>query len=369
MRLCLIYSSALHYREAIFRLMDCEFQCDFVFGDSQHGIRQMDTSVLSGHVTVVHACEWHGWNWQPKVVRQLCGDYDAYILLGDTRGLATWTFAILARIFRPRRRVFFWSHGWYGKETLLECWVKKVFYRLPSGGTFLYGEYARRLMVAEGFRPDRLFVIHNSLDYDRQCALRSQLMWSSAYFHYFGNRNPNLVFVGRLTPVKRLDLLLQAVSLCRENGLDLNLTLIGDGEQEAALRRQAAELGVEKRVWFHGACYDEAVNARLISEADLCVSPGNVGLTAIHCMTYGTPVITHDDFAHQMPEFEAIREGLTGTFFQAGNARSLANAIRRWLLIHADQRTKVRWDCYEEIAARWTPQHQIEVLKQALCVG
>ena len=68
-------------------------------------------------------------------------------------------------------------------------------------------------------------------------------------------------------------------------------------------------------------------------------------------------------------EFEAIREGLTGTFFQAGNARSLANAIQRWLLIHADQRTKVRWDCYAEIAARWTPQHQIEVLKQALGVG
>ena len=99
MRLCLIYSSALHYREAIFRLMDCEFQCDFVFGDSQHGIRQMDTSVLSGHVTVVHACEWHGWNWQPKVVRQLCGDYDAYILLGDTRGLAFAGFKL--GIVRP----------------------------------------------------------------------------------------------------------------------------------------------------------------------------------------------------------------------------------------------------------------------------
>ena len=283
--------------------------------------------------------------------------------------MATWTFALLARIFRPRRHVFFWSHGWYGKETALERWVKRIFYRLPSGGTFLYGEYARRLMVADGFCPDRLFVIYNSLDYARQCALRPQPQQPTAYFHHFGNPNPNLVFVGRLTSVKRLDLLLQALAFCRADGFDLNLTLIGDGEQEAALRRQATELSVEDRVWFHGACYDEAVNARLISEADLCVSPGNVGLTAIHSMTYGTPVITHDDFPHQMPEFEAIRDGVTGTFFHAGDARSLADAIRRWLSFHADRREQVRQDCYDEIAARWTPQHQLEVLKSALGAG
>ena len=366
MKLCLIYSSALHYRESIFRLMDREFTCDFVFGDTQHGIRQMDTSVLRGRVTVVHALEWHGWNWQPKVVRQLRGDYDAYILLGDTRGLATWTFALLARLFRPRRRVFFWTHGWYGKETRLERWVKKVFYRLPSGGTFLYGDYARRLMVAEGFRPDRLFVIHNSLDHERQTALRRTLPPPGIYAAHFGNACPNLVFVGRLTPVKRLGLLLEAVSLCRRDGLDLNLTLIGDGEQEDTLRQQAGQLGLARTTWFRGACYDEAVNARLLAEADLCVSPGNVGLTAIHSMTYGTPVITHDDFSRQMPEFEAIRDGQTGTFFHDGDARSLADAVRRWLSRNAGRREAVRQACYREIDDSWTPQFQIDVIKRAL---
>ncbi|MCR4920739.1 MAG: glycosyltransferase [Bacteroidaceae bacterium] len=366
MRVCLIYSSALHYREGIFRLLDSEMQCDYVFGDSQHGIRQMDTSLLRGNVTIVHALEWRGWNWQPRVVAKLWGGYDAYILLGDTRGLATWLFGLLARIVCPRKRVFFWSHGWYGKESSLERMVKRLFYRLPSGGTFLYGDYARRLMLAEGFCPDRLFVIHNSLDYDRQVALRPQQQGEKEYFQHFGNRCPNLVFVGRLTPVKRLDLLLEAVAICRKDELDLNLTLIGDGEQEEALRRQAAELGLEKATWFYGACYDEAVNARLIAEADLCVSPGNVGLTAIHSMTYGTPVITHDDFPHQMPEFEAIREGVTGGFFHAGDVHSLASAIQTWLAKHGGQRDEVRQACYREIDAGWTPQFQMNVIRKAL---
>lgn len=71
---------------------------------------------------------------------------------------------------------------------------------------------------------------------------------------------------------------------------------------------------VDKNVWFYGSCYDEQTNAELIYNADMCVAPGNVGLTAIHAMTFGCPVITHSDFKWQMPEFEAIHPGKTGDF-------------------------------------------------------
>ena len=43
---------------------------------------------------------------------------------------------------------------------------------------------------------------------------------------------------------------------------------------------------------FQGAVFDES-NSELIYHSDLCVSPGNVGLTAIHSLTYGVPVATH----------------------------------------------------------------------------
>ena len=56
----------------------------------------------------------------------------------------------------------------------------------------------------------------------------------------------------------------------------------------------------------------------------MCVSPGNVGLTAIHSLTYGTPVLTHDDFNFQMPEAEAIKENISGIFFRINNANDLS---------------------------------------------
>ena len=44
------------------------------------------------------------------------------------------------------------------------------------------------------------------------------------------------------------------------------------------------------------------------------VSPGNVGLTAIHSLSYGTPVLTHNNFNNQMPEVESIQPGFNGYF-------------------------------------------------------
>lgn len=80
------------------------------------------------------------------------------------------------------------------------------------------------------------------------------------------------------------------------------------------LQQQVKSYNLANNIWFYGACYDEIKNAALIYNADLCVSPGNVGLTAMHSMVFGTPVITHNDFKWQMPEFEAIEPGKTGDF-------------------------------------------------------
>ena len=264
------------------------------------------------------------------------------------------------------KRLYFWTHGWYGKESLIDKWVKKCFFHLAGGGVFLYGNYARELMIKEGFDGNMLYVIHNSLAYDRQLAIRQNLCENEIYHSYFNNDNKNLIFVGRLTKVKKLDMIIKAMKLLKEQGKELNLVLIGDGAIREDLQTLAQELGLIDNVWFYGACYDEQQLGNLIYNADLCVSPGNVGLTAMHVMVYGTPVITHNDFSHQMPEFEAIHDGETGTFFQRDDIQSLADGICRWVETKGSEREQVRQACFREIDSQWTPQFQIEVLKKHL---
>lgn len=367
MRLCIIYNFAQHYRTNIFTLIEKEFDCDWVFGDAMGDVRKMDYSLLHGNVMETHTKRLlGGWYWQPKVVLRLFRGYDHYILLGETRALSTWVFCILARILKPRKKVYFWSHAWYGKETRVEKMVKKILFHLPNGGIFCYGNYARSLMIDEGFDSKKLFTIHNSLAYDKQISIRKELKASVVYEEHFGNKNNNLYFVGRLTPVKKLDQILRAMDISRNRGVKYNLTLIGGGDKINELKALTTELALESQVWFYGPCYDENELSSLIYNADLCVAPGNIGLTAMHSMVFGTPCITHNDFPYQMPEFEAIKEGVTGTFFKRDDVEDLANKIDDWFRAKGAERETVRNACMREIDSEWNPYYQIEVLKKNL---
>ena len=119
-------------------------------------------------------------------------------------------------------------------------------------------------------------------------------------------------------------------------------------------------------MWFYGSSYDETTNAQLIYNADLCVAPGNVGLTAMHSMVFGCPVISHNDFPHQMPEFEAIKKGITGDFFNYGDTVSLSKTISEWFKKHKNDRDKVRKDCYNVIDKEWNPYFQMEIFKKTI---
>lgn len=365
-KLCLIYNFAPRYREGIFRLIDREYDCDWYFGDNATDIKGLDLSVL-GHVEIlqnriVGRAPWYFQKGVLRLVRKK--EYSTYFMLGDVYCLSTWFLAIVLKCFYPRKRVYFWSHGWYGKEGVVKKWLKKMFFKLVDG-TFLYGNYAKNLMLKEGFLADRLFVIHNSLDYEQQLRLRGELRETGIFQKHFGNDCKNLIFIGRLTVVKRLDLLIEALRMLNDGGTRYNLTLIGDGVQKERLRELVARYNLEGNVWFYGACYDDKVNAELIYNADLCVSPGNVGLTAMHVMVFGTPVATHDNFPYQMPEFEAIHEGETGTFFKYNDVGSIVDKIDLWFSSCRD-REKVRQACFCEIDRYWTPQYQMEVIKEHL---
>jgi glycosyltransferase involved in cell wall biosynthesis len=114
-----------------------------------------------------------------------------------------------------------------------------------------------------------------------------------------------------------------------------------------------------------GACHNEQVLGSLFLSATVTVSPGKIGLTAMHSLAYGVPVITHDDPARQGPEWEAIIAGRTGEFFRRNDPRDLADVIRRWTLAPVPS-ASVRDACYEVIETRYNPQAQAEAINRAV---
>jgi len=279
--------------------------------------------------------------------------------------LSTWIGALLARM--RGKRVLMWSHGFLKPESGPKGFLRRTFYRLAHC-MLLYGHRGQRIMADYGFPLRGLRVIFNSLDYEQQRRVRDstpkgaiEAERATVFLH---SAAPVVFFVGRLTQRKRLDLLVGALERLHQDGRQVNLLLIGGGPAEQELRALVAAAGLADWTVFKGPCYEESTLGRYILLGDICVSPGEVGLTAIHSMAYGRPVITHDDFDHQGPEFEAIVPNETGDFFAAGDVQSLAAAIWKWAYERRFMTAELA--CIRMVEQRYNPNTQVTLINQAV---
>lgn len=364
-KVCAIFNYAPHYRESIYLLMEKELNAYFYFGDMlKTNIKKADYSIFKNKVVEVNNIFLPGpLYYQKGVLRLLFKKYDKYIITGETYSISTFIFLLLAKVIG--KDVYLWGHGCRGNEAAINMFIKKISSYLYTG-FFLYGNYAKELLIEKGFNKDKLHIIYNSLDYDAQLSYRKKMKSSNIYHEHFGNDNKTIYFIGRLNLSKKLDMLIDALALLIERGKHYNLVLIGGGDSAEFLKEYALQKGIDN-IWFYGECYDEGSLSNLIYNADLCVSPGNVGLTAIHSLVYGTPVITHNNFMKQGPEFEAIVDNKTGLFFIHNDVLSLAEKIEEWFDIMKDSsREEISNRCYEVIDQKYNPHRQIEILKRGM---
>ncbi len=310
--------------------------------------------------------------WQGDLMKLAArGDYDAYIFLGSPYFISTWLAVLLARL--RGKKIYYWMHGVYKDHITTVDRVKLFgFYKLAHG-FFLYGNRAAGILRKYKVKPaENIHVIYNSLDYEKGLAIRTSFnAQATASFRakYFTNTQiPVVIFIGRLNQVKRIDMLIQAQSILKDrSGSDFfNLLVIGDGDQRAALESQARSSGLQQAAVFLGAIYDETENGYLLSSADLCVTPGEVGLTAIHALSYGTPVISHNNLNVQMPEVEAIKSGLTGELFDYNSVENLVQVIADWFKRYPAKDGRVMEQCYRVIDTHFNPQYQSAVLNSVL---
>lgn len=356
-----------HYRAPVLRALAASQRYRFSFwgslnavegiepfvGDEQVTIRPLKTKVIGGRFHV------------SGIGRGLFEERpDVLILLGNPNIAQTWTAAIVARAMG--KKVLFWAHGWLKPEGRMKAFVRNLYFGLGHG-VLVYGDRAKVLAASTGFDPRKVFPIYNSLDWDVAEPLFRALEKSSTsalrQAAGFPQDRPVLICTARLTPLCRFDLLLEAMAILQAKGTATTLILVGDGPERASLEARAEELALDVR--FLGALYDEAKLSRLIYLADMTVSPGKVGLTAMHSLTYGTPVVTHSDLDQQMPEVEAVVEGETGAFFERDNEVDLAQAIER-MLADPRPRTTIRQRCRQAMVARYTPAAQRTLIENAL---
>lgn len=363
--IAVVYTHFPHYRLAVFEALSQSAGYRFKFYYDPRGIEQ---TISSGAPQTNHffttVRSFRGLMWQSDVIGlALSRDLNGFVFLGNPYILSTWIAAILAR-FRGKS-VFFWTHGWLRRETGIKSKLRHAFYRIGHG-LMLYGNRALEIGREEGFAPERLHVIGNSLDYERQKQAREEVFANELSTYQLRDKiceKPFFLIVSRLVSSAGINLAIEALECIKQ---DCALIVVGSGPEREKLQAMAVSLGVDVR--FTGAIYDEDRLARLFVMTTAVIAPGKVGLLAMHALAYGASVITHDDLDRQMPEVEAIIPDVTGAFFKYGDVIGLAHQMVRFLENNRDltslevRRTKA----IKTIEEGYTPMSQVNRIISAL---
>lgn len=141
-------------------------------------------------------------------------------------------------------------------------------------------------------------------------------------------KGKNLLFLGRISPVKNLESLILALPAVIKNHPGVKLRIVGPSEQDylKKLLVLIKELRVEKSVEFLPAVYDLDKKIDLIDSSEIFILPSKreaMPQSLIEVMSRGKIVIASNNKGSS----EIISDGKTGFLFQISDSKQLADKI------------------------------------------
>lgn len=216
-------------------------------------------------------------------------------------------------------------HGWTGKGSLSRLsvyeWLdRKSLKRLDS-----IVAVSQAMVSRTGLKGDRVKVVSNGI-----AALEPD---NIAGKHIdedivrFCRKGTTIGAIGRLSPEKGFDLLIQALKTLTEKFSDIRLVIVGEGGERKNLEALASELGLEERVLLPG--YRDRAYRLMPYFKVFAISSHTEGLPIclLESMQCGVPVIATR--VGSIPE--VLEEGRSGILVNPGSAEALAEGIESML--------------------------------------
>jgi glycosyltransferase involved in cell wall biosynthesis len=200
----------------------------------------------------------------------------------------------------PRRR----RDPWY--YLLAERWLHRA-----TGGRIVVPSHAVAQFAVDFIRlpADRVDVVPNGVDVGR-------FVPRPAARH----GGYTAIWLGLMAPVKRLDVLLGAVSEVP----GLQLRLLGSGPEQATVAAQIAADGLRDRVTMPGRVADPAAALAASDVFVMTSAAENCPMSLLQAMACGLPIIATR--VGGIPEM--VRDGVDGLLVPPGNVSALADALR-----------------------------------------
>ncbi len=205
------------------------------------------------------------------------------------------------------------------KEKLWHLQLENLFCRLSDKTVCVSQAICRQVREACHVPKDRVTLIRNGIDIEHYRKVQA------GSHPILGSRGgPTvLIFVGRLDPVKGVDLLIRAIAHLKERVGPIHLLIVGDGIMRQNLEALSGELGVSDQITFLGTRRNVASLLKCAHIKVMASSCEGLPVSAIEAMAAGLPVIASDIDGLN----EVVRHGHTGILFPPGDVKKLAEAI------------------------------------------
>ena len=271
-------------------------------------------AVLVGLPTVHLVMRYpHDWKQLPNFVRAMRGRYDVVHIRGYRDYIVPAAAARLARVpvVVMTRHL---PHPFRSRFTAYVC--SEIFY----DGIIAVSDFVAGVMSKSGVNPKRIFVVKNGIDL--------------SYWHPVADNNLRaelgvppgaflVVAAGRLSPEKGFDVLLRAMVIAREKGLNAVCAIAGRGQESESLERLRTALGLEQTVHLLGFRSDiRALFAAADVVAAPSVSPETFGHSVLEGLACRRPVI-----ASGIGGFLEIVTSETGCLIPPSDPEALAEAM------------------------------------------
>lgn len=205
---------------------------------------------------------------------------------------------------------------------------------LRSLSRFIYRKYKKIITVTESDAltysayPEKVIRLKNPMPYER---------WNT-----YNNVSKKIIAIGRLTPSKGFDKLIQAWSLICEKYPDWSLNLYGDGEKKSFLQKLIVSKNI-KNAFIHSARSNIDIVYKEASFLVMSSKYEGLGMVLVEAQAFSLPTISFDcPFGPR----EIIHHQQTGLLVENQNIRLLAEAIEA-LISNSDQRLRFSKNAFE----------------------
>jgi glycosyltransferase involved in cell wall biosynthesis len=212
--------------------------------------------------------------------------------------------------------------------------------------------YVKDRLIANGSNPNNIRVIENFLTPER-----ANLGLTRAPFHQAGVKR--VLVVSRLDPIKRIDLLMDAID-CDPSLRDIEFRILGSGEDEVRLRQRAASNYPNVNfLGFRTTAAEEMAAADMLLH--LC-SEEPFGLAILEAMAARLPILVPDQGG---ASYIVIPE-ISGMHFRSDDARSLASQLHFFKTASADRLNQLAGEAVRRLQTHYSAEHGAEQYRKAI---